>query len=140
MVMIYQLLALNVAVNSYDHALLTLLVSNQFVEIKGSVFKKFEKDNLFQITCAGEGDLPNVSLPLMRIDIVERFTLALMLTVVAFRNLIELSGTEFDFTEGFVLPKSFGWFRGNNVLWTISYVGLFHPHQTKNTFFLHSQS
>ncbi|KAL0072668.1 hypothetical protein AAF712_000431 [Marasmius tenuissimus] len=106
-VMVYQLIALNVAVNSYDHALLTLLVSNQFVEIKGSVFKKFEKDSLFQITCA---------------DIVERFSLALMLTVVAFRNLIELSGSEFDFAEGgFVLPKSFGWFRGNNVLWTISY-------------------
>lgn len=51
--MVYQLISLNVAVNSYDHALLTLLVSNQFVEIKGSVFKKFEKDNLFQITCAG---------------------------------------------------------------------------------------
>lgn len=54
LVMIYQMISLNVAVNSYDHALLTLLVSNQFVEIKGSVFKKFEKDNLFQITCAGE--------------------------------------------------------------------------------------
>lgn len=106
LVMVYQLISLNVAVNSYDHALLTLLVSNQFVEIKGSVFKKFEKDNLFQITCA---------------DIVERFTLALMLGVVAFRNLIELSGSEFDFSSGFVLPKSFGWFRGNNVLWTISY-------------------
>lgn len=106
LVMVYQLISLNVAVNSYDHALLTLLVSNQFVEIKGSVFKKFEKDNLFQITCA---------------DIVERFTLALMLTVVAFRNLIELSGSEFDLSDGFVLPKSFGW-RGNNVLWTISYV------------------
>ncbi|KAL1748713.1 eukaryotic membrane protein family-domain-containing protein [Schizophyllum fasciatum] len=106
LVMVYQMISLNVAVNSYDHALLTLLLSNQFVEIKGSVFKKFEKDNLFQITCA---------------DIVERFTLALMLVVVAFRNLIELSGTEFDFTQGFVLPKSFGWFRGNNVLWTISY-------------------
>ncbi len=52
--MVYQLIFLNVAVNSYDHALLTLLVSNQFVEIKGSVFKRFEKDNLFQITCAGE--------------------------------------------------------------------------------------
>ena len=51
--MVYQTIALNVAVNSYDHALLTLLMSNQFVEIKGSVFKKFEKDNLFQITCAG---------------------------------------------------------------------------------------
>ncbi|KII92363.1 hypothetical protein PLICRDRAFT_103879 [Plicaturopsis crispa FD-325 SS-3] len=106
LVMVYQLISLNVAVNSYDHALLTLLVSNQFVEIKGSVFKKFEKDNLFQITCA---------------DIVERFTLALTLCIVAFRNLIELSGSEFDFTEGFVLPKSFGWFRGNNVVWTISY-------------------
>ncbi|KAF9462279.1 eukaryotic membrane protein family-domain-containing protein [Collybia nuda] len=106
LVMVYQLIALNVAVNSYDHALLTLLVSNQFVEIKGSVFKKFEKDNLFQITCA---------------DIVERFTLAMMLCVVAFRNLIELSGSEFDLSEGIVLPRSFGWFRGNNVLWTISY-------------------
>ena len=54
LVLEYQLISLNVAINSYDHALLTLLVSNQFVEIKGSVFKKFEKDNLFQITCAGE--------------------------------------------------------------------------------------
>jgi hypothetical protein len=45
-----------------------------------------------------------------------------MLTVVAFRNLIELSGAESDLTEGFILPKSFGWFRGNNVIWTISYV------------------
>ncbi|KAJ7647356.1 eukaryotic membrane protein family-domain-containing protein [Roridomyces roridus] len=106
LVMVYQLIALNVAINSYDHALLTLLVSNQFVEIKGSVFKKFEKDTLFQITCA---------------DIVERFSLALMLCVVAFRNLIELSGSEFDFREGFILPQSFGWVWGNNVLWTISY-------------------
>ncbi|KAJ4483449.1 eukaryotic membrane protein family-domain-containing protein [Lentinula aciculospora] len=111
-VMVYQLISLNVAVNSYDHALLSLLVSNQFVEIKGSVFKKFEKDGLFQITCA---------------DIVERFTLTLMLGIVAFRNLIELSGSEFDFDHGgFVLPKSFGWFwfRGHrtiNFIWTISY-------------------
>ncbi|TFK74057.1 DUF747-domain-containing protein [Pluteus cervinus] len=103
LVMVYQLIAMNVAVNSYDHALLTLLVSNQFVEIKGSVFKKFEKDSLFQITCA---------------DIVERFCLTLMLCIVALRNLVELSGSEFDPT---VLPKSFGWFPGNNVLWTISY-------------------
>ncbi|KAF9227448.1 DUF747-domain-containing protein [Gyrodon lividus] len=106
LVMVYQLLSLNVAVNSYDHALLTLLMSNQFVEIKGCVFKKFEKDNLFQITCA---------------DIVERFTLSLMLVVVAFRNLIELNGSEFDLAGGFVMPKSFGWFRGNNAVWTISY-------------------
>ncbi|THH30940.1 hypothetical protein EUX98_g3240 [Antrodiella citrinella] len=106
LVMVYQMISLNVAVNSYDHALLTLLVSNQFVEIKGSVFKKFEKDNLFQITCA---------------DIVERFTLFLMLVIVAFRNLIELNGAAFNWSEGFTLPKSFGWFRGDNVWWTISY-------------------
>jgi hypothetical protein len=31
---------------------LTLLVSNQFVEIKQSVFKKFEKENLFQVSCS----------------------------------------------------------------------------------------
>ncbi|EIN11380.1 DUF747-domain-containing protein [Punctularia strigosozonata HHB-11173 SS5] len=105
LVMIYQMICLNVAINSYDHALLTLLVSNQFVEIKGSVFKKFEKDNLFQIMCA---------------DIVERFTLALMLFIVAFRNLIELSGSAFDFTGGFFLPRSFGFWKGNNVMWTIS--------------------
>ena len=126
LVMVYQTISLNVAVNSYDHALLTLLVSNQFVEIKGSVFKKFEKDNLFQITCAGMLDewvTNRASGKLIRrVDIVERFTLFLMLFVVAFRNLIELSGSEFDLSGGFALPKSFGWFRGNNVLWTISYV------------------
>ena len=124
--MIYQMISLNVAVNSYDNALLTLLVSNQFVEIKGSVFKKFEKDNLFQITCAGTSAAPPSLVRHANFerltDIVERFTLALMLLVVAFRNLIELSGSTFNFNEGFALPKSFGWFRGNNVLWTISYV------------------
>ncbi|TIA87711.1 hypothetical protein E3P99_03013 [Wallemia hederae] len=87
LVFLYQLVALNVAVNSYDNALLTLLISNQFVEIKGSVFKKFDKESLFQITCA---------------DIVERFQLMLMLSVIAFRNLIELSGSDFTF-----LPRAF---------------------------------
>ncbi|QRV96480.1 TAPT1-like protein [Ceratobasidium sp. AG-Ba] len=86
-----RLISLNVTINAYDNALLTLLISNQFVEIKGSVFKKFEKDNLFQITCA---------------DIVERFQLSLMLLAVALRNLIELSSSGFD-VDNLVLPKSF---------------------------------
>ncbi len=47
------MVTLNVAINSHNNALLTLLISNQFVELKGSVFKKFEKDNLFQIACNG---------------------------------------------------------------------------------------
>ncbi|ORY25255.1 eukaryotic membrane protein family-domain-containing protein [Naematelia encephala] len=83
----YMLVSLNVAINSYDYTLLSLLISNQFVEIKGSVFKKFEKENLFQIMCA---------------DIVERFQLGLMLTVIALRNMIEMSGSEIA-----ILPKSF---------------------------------
>lgn len=134
MVMTYQLLCLNVAINSYDNALLSLLMSNQFVEIKGSVFKKFEKDNLFQITCAGEflamrarnHHRHGAHTDTLRTDIVERFTLGLMLFFVAFRNLIELSGSDFDFSGGFFLPKSFGWSRGGHaglrILWTISYV------------------
>ncbi|KAK3064345.1 hypothetical protein LTS18_008033, partial [Coniosporium uncinatum] len=71
----YQVITLNVAVNSYSNALLTLLMSNQFVEIKGTVFKKFEKENLFQLTCA---------------DIVERFQLWLMLLIIAMRNIVEV--------------------------------------------------
>ncbi|KAH7383333.1 eukaryotic membrane protein family-domain-containing protein [Pyrenochaeta sp. MPI-SDFR-AT-0127] len=73
----YQVITLNVAVNSYSNALLTLLMSNQFVEIKGTVFKKFEKENLFQITCA---------------DVVERFQLWLMLLIIAMRNVVEVGG------------------------------------------------
>lgn len=73
----YQVVTLNVAVNSYSNALLTLLMSNQFVEIKGTVFKKFEKENLFQLTCA---------------DVVERFQLWLMLMIIALRNIVEVGG------------------------------------------------
>jgi hypothetical protein len=52
-----------------------------------AVFKKFEKENLFQIMCA---------------DIVERFQLGLMLSVIAIRNIIEMAGSDFAF-----LPKNF---------------------------------
>lgn len=73
----YQVITLNVAVNSYSNALITLLLSNQFVEIKSTVFKKFEKENLFQLTCA---------------DIVERFQLWHMLIIIASRNIVETGG------------------------------------------------
>jgi hypothetical protein len=93
----YQVITLNVAVNSYSNALLTLLMSNQFVEIKSTVFKKFEKENLFQMTCA---------------DIVERFQLWLMLTIIASRNLVETNtlfgtGGESLGQTSSILPSSF---------------------------------
>ncbi|KAH8705051.1 eukaryotic membrane protein family-domain-containing protein [Talaromyces proteolyticus] len=81
----YQVITLNVAVNSYSNALITLLLSNQFVEIKSTVFKKFEKENLFQLTCA---------------DVVERFQLWLMLTIIASRNIVETGAFTSWFTVG----------------------------------------
>ncbi|EEA28390.1 hypothetical protein EYB25_000677 [Talaromyces marneffei] len=83
----YQVITLNVAVNSYSNALITLLLSNQFVEIKSTVFKKFEKENLFQLTCA---------------DVVERFQLWLMLTIIASRNIVETGA----FTSWFAVGSS----------------------------------
>ncbi|KAI9228457.1 MAG: eukaryotic membrane protein family-domain-containing protein [Piptocephalis tieghemiana] len=77
-VLFYQCITLNVAINSYNNALLTLLVSNQFAEVKSSVFKRFAMENLFQITCS---------------DIVERFHLSLFVLIIALRNMVELSGS-----------------------------------------------
>lgn len=76
-VLIYQAVSLNVAANSYSNALLTLLLSNQFAELKSSVFKKFEREGLFQVTMA---------------DLTERFQLSLMLGIIAIRNLLQLNG------------------------------------------------
>jgi hypothetical protein len=75
--LLYQVVTLNVAVNSYSNALLTLLMSGQVVEIKSSVFKRFEKENTFQLTCA---------------DIVERFNLWIVLLIIGMRNVVELGG------------------------------------------------
>ena len=52
-VVLGQLVTLNVAIHSSNNALLTLLMSNQFVELKGAVFKKMDKEHLFQTTCGG---------------------------------------------------------------------------------------
>ena len=57
-VLLFQTVTLNVAVNSHSKALLTIMVSNNFVELKGSVFKKFERSNLFQMSCSGEICIP----------------------------------------------------------------------------------
>lgn len=45
------------------------------MEIKGSVFKKFEKKNLYQISCS---------------DVRERFQFVILLLMVIIRNMTEL--------------------------------------------------
>ncbi|KAJ3587525.1 hypothetical protein NHX12_011122 [Muraenolepis orangiensis] len=67
---------LNVAFNSHNKSLLTIMMSNNFVEIKGSVFKKFEKNNLFQMSNS---------------DIKERFTHYILLLIVCLRNMEQFS-------------------------------------------------
>lgn len=86
----FQVITLNVAVNSYSNALITLLMSNQFVEIKSTVFKKFEKENLFQLTCA---------------DVVERFQLWHMLIIIASRNIVETGELRSPFGLGSSTPS-----------------------------------
>jgi len=62
---------LNVAMNSSDQALLSLLIGGNFAEIKSTVFKKYNKAGLFKITAS---------------DVCERFKLALFLLLVLMLN------------------------------------------------------
>lgn len=73
--LIYQVMALNVAINSYSNALLTLILSNQFSELKSAVFKKTEREGLFQNSCA---------------DLNERFLIFIMLGIISSRNLLQI--------------------------------------------------
>ncbi|XP_011868877.1 PREDICTED: protein TAPT1 homolog isoform X3 [Vollenhovia emeryi] len=71
---LFQATTLNVAINSSNKALLTIMMSNNFVELKGSVFKKFDKNNLFQLSCA---------------DVRERFHLIMLLLAVSLQTMKE---------------------------------------------------
>ncbi|KAL7306414.1 hypothetical protein TKK_0001831 [Trichogramma kaykai] len=71
---LFQATTLNVAINSSNKALLTIMMSNNFVELKGSVFKKFDKKNFFQLSCS---------------DVRERFHLTMLLLVVTLQTMKE---------------------------------------------------
>eukprot|EP00033_Pygsuia_biforma_P006085 GCRY01006757.1.p1 GENE.GCRY01006757.1~~GCRY01006757.1.p1 ORF type:complete len:509 (+),score=109.94 GCRY01006757.1:130-1656(+) len=66
-----QIVTLNVAINSHNNLLFTILVSVQFVELKSSVFKKFAEENLFQLACS---------------DMVERFQTSIFILLIAIQN------------------------------------------------------
>ncbi|KAI6171162.1 hypothetical protein M3Y97_01069300 [Aphelenchoides bicaudatus] len=72
LLVLFQATTLNVAFNSYNQSLLTIMLSNNFVELKGAVFKKFAKPNLFQMACS---------------DCRERFHTIILLVVVVLRNM-----------------------------------------------------
>ncbi|WKY03124.1 hypothetical protein Q1695_016436 [Nippostrongylus brasiliensis] len=79
-----QATTLNVAFNSHNQALLAIMMSNNFVELKGSVFKKFAKANLFQMACS---------------DVRERFHIIALLFVVMVRNMMAVNWSSEHFRE-----------------------------------------
>lgn len=85
-----QATCLNVAVNSNNKGLLTIMISNNFVELKGSVFKKFDKNNLFQLTCS---------------DVRERFHLSVLLFIVVIQTMKEFDWSITQFCV--MLPDCF---------------------------------
>lgn len=74
LLVLFQATTLNVAFNSNNKSLLIIMMSNNFVELKGSVFKKFDKNNLFQVSCS---------------DVRERLHLSVMLFIVVLQTMKE---------------------------------------------------
>ncbi|CAH0720049.1 unnamed protein product, partial [Brenthis ino] len=74
LLVLFQATTLNVAFNSNNKSLLIIMMSNNFVELKGSVFKKFDKNNLFQVSCS---------------DVRERLHLSVLLFIVVLQTMKE---------------------------------------------------
>lgn len=75
LVLYFQAVTLYVSFNSSNNALFTLIMSCQFAEIKGNVFKKIDKNSLYKTSCC---------------DIAERFQLSTFVTVIMVRDLLEI--------------------------------------------------
>jgi len=105
---------LNVAMNSADQALLTLLISGNFAEIKSTVFKKYNKPNLFKITAS---------------DICERFKLALFLSLVLILNI----------SQGMDPPMVWSYIQMCGVVWCAEWLADWIKHSFITKFnFIHS--
>lgn len=81
---LFEATTINCAFNSHNKVLLTVMMANNFVEIKGTVFKKYDKNNLFQISCS---------------DVRERFHYCALLFIVLLRNMQQYSWSYDHLTE-----------------------------------------
>ncbi|CAK8689722.1 transmembrane anterior posterior transformation protein 1 homolog [Clavelina lepadiformis] len=88
---LFEATTLNVAFNSHNKVLLTVMMANNFVEIKGTVFKKYDKNNLFQISCS---------------DVRERFHYLVLMLIVLLRNMQQYSWNYEHFMD--LLPNMIG--------------------------------
>ncbi|KAG2535719.1 hypothetical protein PVAP13_9NG130592 [Panicum virgatum] len=82
-------ITLSACIIAHNNALLALLVSNNFAEIKSNVFKRVSKENLHN---------------LVYYDIIERFHITAFLLFVLAQNILEAEGPWFD---SFLINASF---------------------------------
>ncbi|XP_078429467.1 POLLEN DEFECTIVE IN GUIDANCE-like protein isoform X2 [Wolffia australiana] len=73
-------ITLSTCVIAHNNALLALLISNNFAEIKSNVFKRVSKDNIHSLVCH---------------DIVERFHIAAFVLFIFTQNILESEGSWF---------------------------------------------
>ncbi|KAK8522769.1 hypothetical protein V6N13_115722 [Hibiscus sabdariffa] len=76
-----QAIALSTCIVAHNNALFALLVSNNFAEIKSSVFKRFSKDNIHNLAYA---------------DSIERFHISAFLISVLAQNILEAQSPWFE--------------------------------------------
>jgi hypothetical protein len=88
----FQVATLTVVINSEDDALLTVLILNNFTELKGYVFKKYDQNNLFQLSCS---------------DIIERFQTIIFLFLVFLVTLLQGSFNWFEHGWNFLRTTFF---------------------------------
>ncbi|KAB2604332.1 protein POLLEN DEFECTIVE IN GUIDANCE 1 [Pyrus ussuriensis x Pyrus communis] len=80
-ILLAQAITLSTCIVAHNNALLALLVSNNFAEIKSNVFKRFSKDNIHS---------------LVYFDSVERFHISAFLLFVLAQNILEAEGPWFE--------------------------------------------
>ncbi|KAL6351550.1 hypothetical protein AAG906_040904 [Vitis piasezkii] len=80
-ILLAQAITLSTCIIAHNNALLALLVSNNFAEIKSNVFKRFSKDNVHSI---------------VYYDSVERFHISAFVLFVLAQNILEAEGPWFE--------------------------------------------
>ncbi|KAJ9153018.1 hypothetical protein P3X46_026510 [Hevea brasiliensis] len=80
-ILLAQSITLSTCIVAHNNALLALLVSNNFAEIKSNVFKRFSKDNIHNLVYS---------------DSVERFHISAFLVFVLAQNILEAEGPWFE--------------------------------------------
>ncbi|KAL2346962.1 hypothetical protein Fmac_000962 [Flemingia macrophylla] len=80
-ILLAQAITLSTCIVAHNNALLALLVSNNFAEIKSNVFKRYSKDNVHS---------------LVYFDSVERFHISSFILFVLAQNILEAEGPWFE--------------------------------------------